>query len=77
MVKKIDTELTIDIEELAVLVAEKLQEGIVGALQEELIAFGFRLGVIESSQIAMSNGTDGLRVALQEWANVVPPEEPK
>ncbi len=77
MADKIPTELLVDMDALADLVVAKLQAGFIGSLQADLLAFSKRLDDLEGGQVVFEDGTDGLRVALLEWANKRPPKEPK
>ncbi len=69
---KIPSDIDIDIDVLADLMVAKLQEGFIGSLQADLITMSKRLDAIEAALEQHSDGTDGLRVALADWANVSP-----
>jgi len=73
---KIPAEL-IDMEELADLVVARLSGGIIGEMQSAISALSDKVDQTDANHTVLLDGLDGLRVALADWANASPPQEPK
>ena len=71
---KVPTEITIDIDELALLVAAAMQETVLAPMIERLDALETGATDTDAKYGTLTDGVDGLRIALQEWANIRPPE---